>query len=147
MYKKKQISVFSQRRRQAKYYPRGNNLKNYYCFSPKQCVLFATISGILTKQQIESARRTIRKCTGRKTRVNVLTPAYMPITKKPNQSRMGKGKGKIYNLISYVYPGKPLFSIRSRYLKSTLNALLKGRVKLPISVSVRLKTRLAFFLK
>jgi len=146
MYKKKQVSDFSQRRRQAKYTPKGNFLKNYYNFLPKYCILFATRHGILTKQQIESARRTIRKFTGRKTKVNVLTPSYMPITKKAKQSRMGKGKGKIYNFISYVYPGKALFSIRSRsYVKSSTYALLKSRVKLPIPVSGRFKTIFLFY--
>jgi large subunit ribosomal protein L16 len=140
--KKKKPFFFSQRRRQSKYTERGNLFSNYYSFSKKFSILFSTQHGVLTKQEIESARRTIRKHTGRKTRVYVLSPAFMPITKKPKQSRMGKGKGKIYNLISYVYPGKPLFAIRSKNLKSTRRSLYTAKIKLSVCTAVRSRSKI-----
>jgi large subunit ribosomal protein L16 len=105
--------------------------------------MFATQSGILTKQEVEAARRTIRKYTGRKTQICVFVKCCYPVTKKPKQSRMGSGKGKIANLVSHICCGKPLFGVKQKKgLRESgglryYRALVKGQTKLSLLTSVR----------
>ena len=66
----------------------------------------AVNQGILTPKQIETARRTISRITGRSAKVLLRLNFEQPLTKKPLLTRMGKGCGEISKWISYIKKGK-----------------------------------------
>jgi large subunit ribosomal protein L16 len=90
----------------------------------------------ITARQIESARvamtRKVRK--GGKIWIRVF-PDY-PYTKKPLETRMGKGKGNVEYWVSRVKPGKILFEIGGVSKELAYEALRSAGFKLPIKVKI-----------
>ena len=67
--------------------------------------------GFLTSRQIESARKAIAGSTKRGGKVWIRIFPAKPITKKPLEVRMGKGKGSVDHYVAVVKPGKMLFEL------------------------------------
>jgi large subunit ribosomal protein L16 len=65
----------------------------------------------VTSRQIEAARRAITHYTQRGGRVWIRIFPDKPITKKPAETRMGSGKGDVYEFVAPVRPGRILFEI------------------------------------
>jgi large subunit ribosomal protein L16 len=68
-------------------------------------------SGWVTSRQIEAARRAITHYTQRGGRVWIRIFPDKPITKKPPETRMGSGKGDVYEFVATVKPGRVLFEM------------------------------------
>jgi large subunit ribosomal protein L16 len=68
-------------------------------------------TGWITSRQIEAARRAITHYTQRGGRVWIRIFPDKPITKKPAETRMGSGKGDVYEFVAPVAPGRVLFEI------------------------------------
>jgi len=66
--------------------------------------------GVLEEKVIESVSRTIKKNLGEGKMFCRVHP-YIPITKKPLETRLGKGRGAIDRWVSVVRPGRVLFEI------------------------------------
>lgn len=91
------------------------NNKNKYLFSHKSFVICSTRAGHMLSNQIEAMRRVLsRRIKGRRGKVYVRARVTVPYTQKAKQSRMGKGKGKISQIICVVNVGDPLFELRGR---------------------------------
>lgn len=67
---------------------------------------------LLSEEEIESARRLLKRVLKRKSEVEVLVRSFLPRTKKPSEVRMGKGKGKVSAYVSAVCPGQFFFSFK-----------------------------------
>lgn len=67
--------------------------------------------GKLSSRQIESARKSITGYTKRGGRLWIMVFPSKPITKKPLEVRMGKGKGAVDHYVAVIKPGKVLFEI------------------------------------
>ncbi len=65
----------------------------------------------VTSRQIEAARRAITHYTQRGGRVWIRIFPDKPITKKPAETRMGSGKGDVYEFVAPVAPGRVLFEM------------------------------------
>jgi large subunit ribosomal protein L16 len=104
--------------------------------------LKAVEHGRLTPKQFETIRRIfsrkIKKKTG-KFWFRII-PSYS-ITRKPNEMRMGKGKGQIKYWIMNIKAGMVLFEISGISLEDAYNLLSVAKKKLPI------KTKAIFFRK
>ena len=90
----------------------------------------------ITNKQLESIRRTISNKTKRQAKIWFRIFPDTPITKKPTEVRMGKGKGNIDSWIAKVNKGKILFEISGKdinLIKKTLKIALK---KLPIKTNI-----------
>jgi large subunit ribosomal protein L16 len=94
--------------------------------------LQATASGMVSAASIEAARKAIRKAVKKTGQVVMRTWAYLPITKKPAEVRMGKGKGKIDSYVSPVPAGKILFEIRNVSISMATKALQRAATKLSV---------------
>lgn len=68
-------------------------------------------TGWVTSRQIEAARRAITHYTQRGGRVWIRIFPDKPITKKPPETRMGSGKGDVYEFVATVKPGRVLFEM------------------------------------
>ena len=56
----------------------------------------------------------------------------VPVSKKPAEVRMGKGKGSVEFWVSRIHPGRILFEVEGVSQEIAKNALLLGAAKLPI---------------
>ena len=65
----------------------------------------------VTSRQIEAARRAITHYTQRGGRIWIRIFPDKPITKKPAETRMGSGKGDVFEFVAPVRPGRVLFEM------------------------------------
>ena len=59
-----------------------------------------------------------------------------PVTRKPNETRMGKGKGSVSFWASYVHKGKIIFEICGVLSREGKQALNSGGNKLPVKIKI-----------
>jgi large subunit ribosomal protein L16 len=57
-------------------------------------VLRASEKGLLSKESLEAARKAIKKIIKKSGQIVIRAHAFLPLTSKPSEVRMGKGKGK-----------------------------------------------------
>jgi len=98
--------------------------------------LKAIESGMITARQIESARKAIVRKIKRKGKVWIRIFPNLPITNKPIESRMGKGKGAVSYWVSRVRAGTILFEICGVPINLSIEALKSGSHKLPIKTKI-----------
>ncbi|MGE0230472.1 MAG: 50S ribosomal protein L16 [Flavobacteriaceae bacterium] len=87
----------------------------------------------VTSRQIEAARRAITRHMKRAGRVWIRIFPDVPVTKKPTEVRMGKGKGGVEYWAAKVKPGRIMFEIDGVSPELAREALALGAAKLPIS--------------
>ncbi len=92
----------------------------------------------LSAKQIEAARVAINRRIDRKGHVWTRVFPDKPISKKPAETRMGKGKGSPEFWAAVIKPGMILFEVGEVDIKAAEAALTLAASKLPI------KTRIAF---
>jgi large subunit ribosomal protein L16 len=85
----------------------------------------------VTNLQLESARRIIIKIVGKKIKLDIRICAFMPVTKKSQGSRMGKGKGKFNYWVSIIKPGQLIFELSGSKFSLAKQALRKASNKFP----------------
>ena len=86
----------------------------------------------ITARQIEAARRAITRHIKRQGRVWIRIFPDVPVTKKPTEVRMGKGKGSVEFWAARVKPGRIMFEIDGVTEALAREALELGDAKLPI---------------
>jgi large subunit ribosomal protein L16 len=86
----------------------------------------------ITARQIESARRAITRKMKREGRVWIQVFPHVPVTAKPTEVRMGKGKGSVSYWAIPVKPGKVIFEVDGISIELAKQALKFGAGKLPI---------------
>ncbi len=86
----------------------------------------------ITARQIEAARQATTRFMKREGQLWIRIFPDKPITKKPNEVRMGKGKGAPEGFVAPVTPGRILFEIDGVPLDIAKEALRLGAQKLPI---------------
>jgi large subunit ribosomal protein L16 len=90
----------------------------------------------VTARQIEAARRAITREMKRQGRVWIRVFPDVPVSKKPTEVRMGKGKGSVEFWAARVKPGRILFEIDGVPEDTAREALRLGAMKLPITTRV-----------
>ena len=86
----------------------------------------------VTARQIEAARRAITRHMKRSGRVWIRVFPDVPVSKKPTEVRMGKGKGTPELWVCRVKPGRILFEIDGVTVQIAREALALAAAKLPI---------------
>ncbi len=94
--------------------------------------LQALESGWLTARQIEAARIALSRYVKRTGKLWIRVFPDKPITKKPAETRMGKGKGPVEGWIAVVRPGKVLYEIMGVPEDKAREALYIAAQKLPV---------------
>ncbi len=94
--------------------------------------LQATECGRLSARQIEAARIALTRYVKRTGKVWIRVFPDKPITKKPAETRMGKGKGATEGWVAVVRPGKVLYEIKGVPEDKAREALRIASFKLPI---------------
>ena len=94
--------------------------------------LKAVTRGRLTARQIESARRTITRKVKRGGKMWIRVFPDKPITKKPLEVRMGKGKGGVEYWVALIQPGRMLYEIDGISEELAREAFTLAAAKLPV---------------
>lgn len=94
--------------------------------------LQALEAGWLTARQIEAARIALSRYVKRTGKLWIRVFPDKPITKKPAETRMGKGKGPVEGWIAVVRPGKVLYEIMGVPEDKAREALYIAAQKLPV---------------
>ena len=90
----------------------------------------------ITARQIEAARRAITRHMKRQGRVWIRIFPDLPVTDKPAEVRMGKGKGAVDYWAARVHPGRIMFEIDGVADDIARDALKLGAAKLPIKTRI-----------
>lgn len=90
----------------------------------------------ITSRQIEATRRAITRQMKRQGKVWIRIFPDLPVSAKPIEVRMGKGKGSIDRWVAKVKPGRILFEIDGVNDETAREALRLGAAKLPIKTKV-----------
>ncbi|PZQ96550.1 MAG: 50S ribosomal protein L16 [Cereibacter sphaeroides] len=110
---------------------KGGFMLNFGSFGLK-----ATEPERVTARQIEAARRAITRHMKRQGRVWIRIFPDVPVSSKPTEVRMGKGKGSTDYWAAKVKPGRIMFEIDGVGETIAREALRLGAMKLPVTTRV-----------
>ncbi len=110
---------------------KGGTALNFGAFGLK-----ATTPERVTSRQIEAARRVITRHMKRAVRVWIRIFPDVPVSKKPTEVRMGKGKGSPEYWACRVKPGRIMFEVDGVPANVAHEALKLAAAKLPVQTRV-----------
>ena len=102
--------------------------------------LQATGRGRITARQIEAARRAMTRHIKRGGKIWIRVFPDKPITQKPLEVRMGKGKGNVEYWVAQIQPGRMLYEVEGGSEDVAREAFRLAAAKLPISTRVVTRT-------
>lgn len=89
-------------------------------------------AGWLTSRQIEAARRAITHYSQRGGRIWIRIFPDKPVSKKPAETRMGSGKGDVFEYVAVIKPGNILFEMGAVSAEMAREAMRLAAHKLPV---------------
>ena len=90
----------------------------------------------ITSRQIEAARRSITNYIRRGGKVWIRIFPDKPMTRKPAETRMGKGKGAVDHYVAVVKPGRIMFELGGVRSELALEALRRAAQKMPVKCKI-----------
>ena len=97
--------------------------------------LKAMEGGLLTGRQLEAARISLNRKLKRAGRIWIMSFPQLPVSAKPSESRMGKGKGAVSHFVCPVKPGTVLYEVDGVVEQVAKRALTTAAKKLPIKTA------------
>ena len=107
--------------------------------------LKAITGGRITSRQIESARIAMTRYMKREGQVWIRIFPDKPITRKPQEVRMGKGKGSLDHYVAMVAPGRIMFEIDGVSHEIAQEALRLAAQKLPVLTKLTVRPDMVKF--
>lgn len=101
--------------------------------------LMSLEGGRITARQIEAARIAMTRKTKRGGQVWIKIFPDTPVSKKPAEVRMGKGKGSVDHYAAKVRPGRVLYEIGGIEKELAIEALQLAAAKLPVKTRLLVK--------
>jgi large subunit ribosomal protein L16 len=102
--------------------------------------LQAVERGRLTSRQIESARRAMTRHVKRGGKIWIRVFPDKPITEKPLEVRMGKGKGSVEYWVAQIQPGSMLYEMQGVTEEVATEAFKLAAAKLPFKTTIVKRT-------
>jgi large subunit ribosomal protein L16 len=96
--------------------------------------------GRMTSRQIEAGRRVMTRHVKRGAKIWIRVFPDKPITNKPLEVRMGKGKGSVEYWVAQIQPGRVLYEIQGVDEKLARQAFELAAAKLPFKTQVVTRT-------
>ncbi len=90
----------------------------------------------LTSKQLNSIHQSINKIVKKLGRIQMNVFPQTPISKKPKEIRMGKGKGSVDHWVSKVKPGTILCEIKTDFIPIGIKALKTAQIRLPVKTKI-----------
>jgi large subunit ribosomal protein L16 len=91
--------------------------------------------GRITARQIESARRAMTRHIKRGGKIWIRVFPDKPITQKPLEVRMGKGKGSVEYWVAQIQPGKVLYEVQGVSEELAREAFALAAAKIPVATT------------
>ncbi len=91
--------------------------------------------GKITARQIEAARRAMTRHVRRVGKIWIRIFPDVPVTKKPLEVRMGKGKGNVEYWVSKIQPGRVLYEMEGVDEETARRAFELAAAKLPVKTT------------
>lgn len=113
----------------------SGNLVSFGTFGLK-----ATTRGRITARQIEAARRAMTRHVKRQGKIWIRIFPDKPITEKPLEVRMGKGKGNVEYWVAQVQPGRVLYEMDGVPEALAREAFALAAAKLPVRTTFITRT-------
>jgi len=88
--------------------------------------------GRISSRQIEAARMAIQRATKRQGKLFIRLFPDKPVTKKPLETRMGKGKGAVEEWVAVVKPGRMIYELEGVAEDVAREAFKLAAIKLPL---------------
>jgi large subunit ribosomal protein L16 len=101
--------------------------------------LMATEPGWVTNRQIEAARVALSRYIKRGGKVWIRIFPDKPITKKPAETRMGKGKGAPEGWVAVVRPGRVMFELEGVNKETAVKAMRLAAAKVGIATKFTMR--------
>ncbi|HEY0220679.1 MAG TPA: 50S ribosomal protein L16 [Candidatus Paceibacterota bacterium] len=98
--------------------------------------LKAVAGARIMSNQIEAARKVLSREVGKTGKVWIRIFPDMPLTKKPAEVKLGKGKGDLFGYCAPVKPGRVLFEVDGVTDAVAKEALRKAGTKLPVKTKI-----------
>jgi large subunit ribosomal protein L16 len=98
--------------------------------------LQAVVPGWLTTRQIEAARIAMTRHIKRGGKIWIRIFPDKPITKKPAETRMGKGKGAPEDWVAVIKPGRILYEMEGVTRETAMQAFRLAAHKLPLATKI-----------
>ena len=92
--------------------------------------------GWITNRQIEAARIAMTRHMKREGNVWIRIFPDKPVTSKPAEVRMGKGKGALSHYVAIVKPGRIMFEMSGIPYETAVQALSLAAQKLPVATKI-----------
>jgi len=92
--------------------------------------------GFLTSRQIEAGRRAMTRYVKRDGKIWIRVFPDKPQTKKPAETRMGKGKGSVEQWVCPIKPGRIIYEIEGVSSEIAREAFKLAQYKLPIRTTI-----------
>ncbi len=102
--------------------------------------LKATTRGRITARQIEAARRAMTRHVKRQGKIWIRIFPDKPITEKPLEVRMGKGKGNVEYWVAQIQPGRVLYEMDGVPESLAREAFALAAAKLPVGTTFVTRT-------
>ena len=131
MLQPKRTKFRKQQKGRIKGFAKGGSDLNFGSYGLK-----ATQPERVTARQIEAARRAMTRHMKRQGRVWIRIFPDVPVTAKPIEVRMGKGKGSVDRWVCKVKPGRVMFEIDGVSEGIAMEALRLAAMKLPVKTRV-----------
>ncbi len=90
----------------------------------------------IMSNQIEAARKALSRALGKTGKVWIRIFPDMPLTKKPAEVKLGKGKGDLFGYCAPVKPGRIIFEVDGVSDAVAREALRKAGTKLPLNTKI-----------
>lgn len=90
----------------------------------------------ITARQIEACRIAISRKMSREGQIWIRIFPDKPVTSKPAETRMGKGKGALDHFVAVVRPGRIMFEVTGVSQKLAYEALRLAQFKLPVKTKL-----------
>lgn len=94
----------------------------------------------ITNRQIEAARIAMTRYVKREGKMWIRIFPDKPITRKPAEVRMGKGKGALSHYVAVIHPGRILFEMDGIPRETAMEALRLAAQKLPVKTKIVTRT-------
>ena len=101
-------------------------------------------NGWITGRQIEAARQAITRYMRREGQLWIRIFPDKPITKKPAEVRMGKGKGAPEGFVAPITPGRIMFEVEGVPYEVAKEALRLGAQKMPVQTKLVIRRDFIF---
>jgi len=102
--------------------------------------LRSTERGRLTARQIEAGRRALTRAMRRAGKVYIRVFPDKPITKKPLEVRMGKGKGSVEYWVAQIQPGRMIYEVEGVSEEVARHGFELAAAKFPFKTTIVTRT-------